>query len=148
MICFRFAFVAVLAGLASACSAPVQPLGLAFDTRLLDGWWSDNTDTSQACAKENPRIRYRFNFDGTRLQLEFDRKWNTEIGEADRFPARVIASTQRTLVIEYDNESRRDPMGRAVQWELAVVAPGVYRWRATEWPPGAVNVVVGIRCQG
>lgn len=131
----------------SACaSAPLQPPSLAFSTRLLDGWWSDNSSTSPSCSQEQPRVRYVFSADGTRVTLEFDRKWDTEIGEADRFGARIVSATDRSLVIQYDKESRFDPSGRPVQWELVVVGPSVYRWRAAGWPTGTVNVVVGIKC--
>jgi hypothetical protein len=135
-------FAAALA----ACSTPAPVAGLSFNAQQLSGWWSDSASTSQACTKENPRIRYQFDPDGKRVTLLFDRKWDTEIGESDKFGAIVLSSTERTLVIQYDNESRKDDAGKLIQWELVIVAPGVYRWRATAWPPGAVNVVVGVRC--
>ena len=129
-------------------STSSQPRNLSFDTQLLTGWWSDNASTAQACTKENPRIRFVFGEDGEHLVLQFDRKWDTEIGESDKFGAKIVSATDRTLVIQYDGESRLDPAGKPNQWELAVVAPGVYRWRATEWRAGTVNAVVGVKCSG
>jgi hypothetical protein len=84
--------------------------------------------------------------DGKRLEMRFDRKWKTELGETDHFGATIVSATTRTLVIRYDGETRLKRSGKPVEWELAVVAPGVYRWRETEWRPGEVNTVVGIRC--
>jgi hypothetical protein len=36
--------------------------------------------------------------------------------------------------------------GALIQWQLAMVAPGAYRWRDLSWSDRDVNVVVGIRC--
>lgn len=49
--------------------------------------------------------------------------------------------------MRYDNETRLNANGKLVEWQLIIVAPGVYlRWRETDWPEGKVNGVVGIRC--
>jgi hypothetical protein len=58
----------------------------------------------------------------------------------------VVAETERSLTLRYDNETRQDAHGKLVEWQLIIVAPGVYRWRQTDWPEGKVNGVVGIRC--
>jgi hypothetical protein len=84
--------------------------------------------------------------DGKRLEMQFDRKWKTELGETDHFGASIVAASSRTLVIRYDGETRLKRSGKPVEWELAIVAAGIYRWRETEWTPGEVNTVVGIRC--
>jgi hypothetical protein len=87
-----------------------------------------------------------FSSDGKRLQLVFDRPWQTELGLLTQFNATIVSSTERTLVIRYDNETRKRRNGQPVEWELSIAAPGVYRWRETEWKPNEVNTVVGIRC--
>ena len=58
----------------------------------------------------------------------------------------VLAETDRSLTLRYDNETRRTSDGKLVEWQLIFVAPGVFRWRETDWPEGKVNGVVGIRC--
>ncbi len=50
-------------------------------------------------------------------------------------------------IVSPDNEQRVTMAGKPVEWELSVVAPGIYRWRATDWQRHEVNSVVGIRCQ-
>jgi hypothetical protein len=87
-----------------------------------------------------------FSADGKRLDIVFDRQWKTELGTTDHIGAAILSSTARTLVIRYDNETRKKQDGRPVEWELSMAAPGVYRWRETEWEPDKVNTVVGIRC--
>ncbi len=84
--------------------------------------------------------------DGKRLDMRFDRLWETELGKTDRMGAKIISATSRSLVIQYDNETRLKVTGKPEEWELIIVAPGVYRWRETDWKEGKVNIVVGIRC--
>lgn len=124
----------------------VQPKGLAFDVTQLAGWWAESYSPTPACDPSNVRTRQIFSEDGKRLKFVFDRPWKTELGLSTEFQATIISSTQHTLTIRYDNESRKKRTGQPVEWELSMAAPGVYRWRETEWKPDEVNTVVGIQC--
>ena len=130
----------------TAALAASDPSPLPFDSQQLSGWWGESYNTDLACAPQNLKTTMRVDTTFKRLELRFDRKWKTELGESEGFGATILSATTHTLVIRYDNESRKKPDGRPVEWELAIVAPGVYRWRETSWPAGEVNTVVGIRC--
>ena len=135
--------------LAIACllsQAAVGQPALQFDAKQLSGWWAESYNTDVTCGPQNLRVRHEFSADGRRLLLRFDRKWKTELGETEKFEATVVSSTERTLTIRYDAETRKKRNGQPVEWELSIVAPGVYRWRETEWRAGEVNTVVGLRC--
>lgn len=120
--------------------------GEEFDRKSLSGWWAESYNTDITCGPQNLRVRHEFSPDGKRLLFRFDRKWKTELGETEQFEASVISQTRRSIVIRYDGESRKKRNGQQVEWELSIVAPGVYRWRETEWPAGDVNTVVGVKC--
>jgi hypothetical protein len=64
----------------------------------------------------------------------------------DKLHATIVRSTERTFTLLYDGEPRMRSDGAPIQWQLSMVASGVYRWRDTSWPDKDVNVVVGIRC--
>lgn len=136
-----------LGGFAHAASTvSVQPESLAFSVSHLSGWWGESFSSQPACDPANLRTRQVFSADGKRLQFVFDRPWRTELGLLTQVGASIISSTERTIVIRYDNESRRKHDGQPVEWELSIAAPGVYRWRETQWKPDEVNTVVGVRC--
>ena len=126
--------------------AATDPKPMSFDRAQLSGWWGESFNTDLACDPENLKTTMEISSDGKRLEMRFDRRWKTELGEKDHFGATIISATSRTLTIQYDKETRKKTSGKPVEWELAIVAPGVYRWRETEWKPGEVNTVVGIRC--
>lgn len=84
--------------------------------------------------------------DRQKLVIFNDRTWVSKLGETNRFSATVLAETDRSLTLRYDAENRRTADGKLVEWQLIFVAPGVFRWRETDWPEGKVNGVVGIRC--
>jgi hypothetical protein len=129
-----------------AVPAPVQPAGLKFAVAQLSGSWAESINTGPVCT--NNEVRYRFEFapDGRRVLVRLNRIHPTEIGDKDEIAATIIESTETTLTIAYGSETRRKEDGSLVQWQLAVVAPGTYRWRETSWPQQAVNVVVGVKC--
>jgi len=129
-----------------AAPAPAQPDGLKFTAAQLAGSWAESTNTRQVCT--NNEVRYRFEFapDGQRLTVKLNRIHPTEIGEKDEITATIIEATETTLTLTYEGETRRREDGSLVQWQLLVVAPGVYRWRETSWQPQSVNVIVGVKC--
>lgn len=136
----------LLITVSTASLAATNPSPFSFDRSQLSGWWGESYNTDLACGPENLKSTMEISSDGKRLKMRFDRRWKTELGETDHVGAAIISATARTLVIQYDNETRRKLSGKPVEWELAIVAPGVYRWRETEWKQGEVNTVVGIRC--
>lgn len=117
-----------------------------FDVSLLSGIWSESYSTSEVCSPTNRLMRMQFSNDRREFAILYDKKNMTSLGEMDRINASVISSTTSSVVIRYENESRLKISGKPMEWELSVVAPGVYRWRETDWPQDKVNVVVGIRC--
>lgn len=128
--------------------AALEPASLPFDPAQLAGGWSENASNEIACTPDNVRIRFAFDLDRRRLEFRLDRLQKLGDREAaDRYSAQILSATPNTLIIRYDNEQRTTMAGRPLEWELSVVAPGVYRWRATDWPRHEVNAVVGIRCQ-
>jgi hypothetical protein len=121
-------------------------LAQEFDRSLLSGEWVESDDTDFACTKDKPHQRFELSEDGKTLVFKIDRKLLIATGKAvDQYSATVILATPRALVIEYNN-TEGAPKGFPKAWELAFIAPGVFRWRATEWPVGHVNRVVGVRC--
>lgn len=141
---------AVLAAGLSTTAAPSlarsDPAPFPFDAAQLSGWWAESYNTNLACGPDNLRTTLQVDPVARRLEMKFDRQWQTALGPADHVGAKIVYASRRTLIIQYDHEKRLKKTGQPVEWELAVVAPGVYRWRDTEWQPGDVNTVVGIRC--
>jgi hypothetical protein len=125
-------------GMASVDQAPFP-----FDISQLSGTWVDNYSPEEACISTNARFRYEFSSDRKRVTLSFNHKPDTPLPVGERIGANILSATAHTLVIKYDEETRMDSTSKPVEWELSVVAPGVYRWRATD---RKVNTVVGIRC--
>jgi hypothetical protein len=143
---FSASFCLLIVSQLAVAQTASQPRTLAFDIAQLSGWWAESYSSVPACDPSNVRTRQVFSEDGKHLKFLFDRPWQTELGPATEFEATIISSTDRTLVIRYDNESRKKRTGQPVEWELSIAAPGVYRWRETEWKREEVNTVVGIRC--
>lgn len=126
--------------------AAINPSPFPFDRGQLSGWWGESYNTDLACGPQNLKTTMEVTPDGKRLNMRFDRKWKTELGETEQAGATIISATSHTLTIRYDGETRLKRSGQPVEWELVIVAPGVYRWRETDWALGEVNSVVGIRC--
>jgi hypothetical protein len=142
----------LLATLALACSSSFSAIDstskpFTFNQAQLEGSWADSVSTEAACSAQNTRFSYTFSADLSRVTVKFDRAIDSGIkGKISEVDAEIISSTARTLVIRYQGESRLSAIGKPIEWELAIVAPGIYRWRATDWQQGEVNTVVGIRC--
>ena len=118
-----------------------------FERSALTGLWAESVNTKPACAEDNLHHHFELSEDGKTLVFKLDRKWRIASGEAvESYSATVVSSTNRKLVIRYNSDIGTLPVGYPTEWELAFVAPDVYRWRATEWPEGKVNPVVGVRC--
>ena len=127
-------------------SAAIAATPTPFDAAQLSGSWSDSVNTSSVCEEARHFTRMQLSDDHARPAIFNDRTWKSKLGETNRFAATVVAETERSLTLRYDNETRLNANGKLVEWQLIIVAPGVYRWRETDWPEGKVNGVVGIRC--
>lgn len=127
-------------------SAAVTVAPLAFDETQLSGSWAESVNANSACDGVRRFSRMQLSDNRQRLAIFNDRTWVSKLGETNRFAATVLAETERSLTLRYDNETRRTADGKLVEWQLIFVAPGVFRWRETDWPEGKVNGVVGIRC--
>ena len=138
----------ILMALASTATlAAIEPAPFPFDVNQLSGVWADSVDAEPACATKNGHFRYEFSSDRKRLAIQFDREIDSgAAGKVSHIDATVLAATARTITFRYDGEQRMSSLGKPIEWQLAMVAPGVYRWRATDWRAGQVNTVVGIRC--
>ncbi|MGK5052669.1 hypothetical protein [Janthinobacterium sp. RB2P8] len=128
--------------LSAAAAATPTP----FDAAQLSGSWSDSVNTSSVCEEARHFTRMQLSDDHQRLAIFSDRTWKSKLGETNRFAATVVAETEHSLILRYDNETRFNAAGKLVEWQMIIVAPGMYRWRETGWPEGKVNGVVGIRC--
>lgn len=140
-------WLALVALSGSGLAQPAPEQGMAFDRSLLGGIWAESVDTTDACAMSNLHNTFELSADGKTLVFKLDRKWKIASGDPlERYSATVVRSTRQSLVIRYNADIGTLPPGYPTEWELAFVAPGVYRWRATEWPEGKVNNVVGVKC--
>lgn len=139
-------FAIIFLAAAGTAFGATDPQPFPFDANQLSGWWGESYSTDRICGSENLKSRMELSSDGKRFHARFDRPWKTALGDLEGISADIVSATARTLVIRYDNETRKKSSGVPVEWELTIVASGVYRWRETEWKPGAVNPVVGIRC--
>lgn len=127
-------------------SAAVTAAPFPFDETQLSGSWAESVNANSACDGARRLSRMQLSDDHRRLAIFNDRTWVSKLGETNRFAATVLAETERSLTLRYDNETRRTGEGKLVEWQLIFVAPGVFRWRETDWVEGKVNGVVGIRC--
>jgi hypothetical protein len=142
----KLATLLLLPGAISCFAAQLAPL--PFDPAQLAGTWAESYNTDAACGPESVKSTLALSADGKRLEIHLNKKIKTDVGvdEVDHVGAAILSATQHTVVIRYDGETRKKKSGEPMEWELAIVAPGVYRWRETEWRSGAVNIVVGVRC--
>lgn len=127
-------------------SAAVTAATVPFDETQLSGSWAESVNANIACDGVRRLSRMQLSDDRQKLAIFNDRTWVSKLGETNRFAATVLAETERSLTLRYDNETRRTSEGKLVEWQLIFVAPGVFRWRETDWAEGKVNGVVGIRC--
>jgi hypothetical protein len=142
----RLVAVLVIACSASGYAATTDASTFPFDANQLSGSWAESYSRGQACAPENLKVRMQLSEDKKQLTIVFDRKRKTGLRKKDHSKAIIIAATAHSLTIQYEDEKRKKKSGQPENWELIVVAPGVYRWRETDWPADQVNIVVGIRC--
>ena len=121
-----FATLPLLALASTSAFAAIEPTPFPFDVNQLSGVWADSVDTEPACAMKNGHFRYEFSSDRKRLAIQFDREIDSgAAGKVSHIDATVLAATARTITFRYDGEQRMNSLGKPIEWQLAMVAPGV-----------------------
>lgn len=131
----------------TATSCTSRSDNFPFNAEQISGDWAESYNNKPACSPDNLHFKMELKPNDKKLNILLDRMWELGNGETtDRYSATITSATNRTLVIRYDNETRKRKDGSLVEWELSMVAPGIYRWRETGWNEDEVNTVVGIKC--
>lgn len=129
-----------------ANAVPSQVAVSAFDWSLLQGKWAESTRHQFGCRPENVHQWLVVSEDKKTLTFKNDRKWKIGTGqEVEEYSASIIRASANVLVIRYGPELREIP-DEMREWEMRFIGPGTYRWRATAWPDGEYNEVVGVKC--
>lgn len=135
--------ITVAAALAST-SASAQD---TFDWSLLEGTWAESAQHKYGCRQDNLHQHFEVSADRKTLVFRNDRKWRIGDGAAiDRYSASIVSEAPNMLVIRYGPELAGVP-DEYREWEMRFIGPGTYRWRATSWPMGTYNNVIGVKCQ-
>ena len=135
--------------LLAACS--MQPANHAVDPKdfelLLSGWWDEGSidDLGLFCGADRNLHRHEFSGDGQHVTWAFEEP--LEASGSSEYSYRIVAADTVSLTLELDGEDRTDASGKPYVWQLVIVDNGTFRWRATSFPPGKYNQVIGKRCR-
>ena len=122
-----------------------DPTG-SFDWSLLQGKWAESTEHQFGCRAENVNQWLTVSDDKKILTFNNDRKWKIGSGQVvEKYTASIIRSSTNVLVIRYGDDLPDIP-DEFREWEMRFIGPGTYRWRATTWPHGTYNDVIGVKC--
>ena len=149
---FLFTLVLILAfghAQAQAISTPRTVSPLEF-RQVLAGWWDEGTQDEMGgmCGENRNLHRHVIADDGKSVTWEFERPMKTIDGkEAQSYTYQILESSGVALTLLLNGETRTNPKGEALVWELVVVDSGLFRWRATDFPAGVFNSIVGQRCR-
>jgi hypothetical protein len=117
-----------------------------FDWSLLKGIWAESAENKFGCSSDNVHQTFDVSTDRKTLTFINDRKWRLDNGEElVRYSATIVSAAPNVLVIKYGNELKDMP-DEYREWEMRFIGPGTYRWRATSWPQGRYNAVIGVKC--
>lgn len=117
-----------------------------FDWSLLEGKWAESAQHKYGCRTENLHQVFEVTPDHKTLIFKNDRKWRMDNNEEiERYTATIVSETQNVLVIKYGPELKDIP-DEYREWEMRFIGPGTYRWRASSWPQGRYNDVIGVKC--
>ena len=118
----------------------------AFDWSLLEGTWAESAEHKYGCRQDNVHQQFEVSSDRRTLVLKNDRKWRMDNGqEIERYSATIVSQAPNVLVIKYGPELNDIP-DEYREWEMRFIGPSTYRWRATSWPVGRYNNVIGVKC--
>lgn len=119
----------------------------AFDWSLLKGTWAESSEHKYGCRPDNLHQHFEVSSDRKSLLIKNDRKWRMGDGqEVERYSATIVSHAPNMLVIRYGPEMTAIPE-EFREWEMRFIGPGTYRWRATSWPIGRYNDVIGVKCR-
>jgi hypothetical protein len=119
----------------------------AFEWSLLQGQWAESTRHQFGCRPDNLHHEFVVSSDRKRITFKLDRNWKIGTGrEVKEYSASVLQEQPNALIIRYGPELQDIP-DEMREWELRFIGPGTYRWRATAWPAGEYNEVVGVKCR-
>ncbi len=142
MICMRIRII-TFAGL---MSLPFMSYAQSFDWSLLSGKWAESVEAKFGCRPDNLHQNFVVSPDRKRLTFKLDRKWRVSTGAMlTEYNAAVVRAEPNSLIIKYGPELKGIP-DEMREWELRFIGPGAYRWRATAWPQGQYNDVIGVKC--
>lgn len=116
-----------------------------FDWSLLNGKWAESADHAYGCRPDNLHFKFDVSADKKRITFKLDRRWPIAGQEVSEYSANVVEANGRMLVIRYGQELTKIP-AEMREWEVLFIGPGTYRWRATAWPAGQYNTVIGVKC--
>ena len=117
-----------------------------FDWKLLEGKWAESAEHKFGCRPENLPQHLDVSADRKTLIFKNDRKWKISPGqEVKRYSAAILRTSPNMLIIKYGSDLPGVPE-EFREWEMRFIGPGTYRWRATSWPEGRYNDVVGVKC--
>jgi hypothetical protein len=130
----------------AASAFPSQDAKPSFDWSLLKGVWAESTRHQFGCRSGNLHQRLSASEDRKTITFKNDRKWRIGSGEeVEEYSASIVRSLPNVLVIRYNREISGIPEALR-EWEMRFIGPGTYRWRATSWPEGVFNDVIGVKC--
>lgn len=124
---------------------PVQAQTPDFDWSRMAGLWAESTDHNYGCRPDNLHFRVDVAADKKRITFKLDRLWPIAGQRVTEYSAQVVAVSSHRLVIQYGPELKDIP-DEFREWEMVFIGPGTYRWRATKWPAGVYNEVIGVKC--
>lgn len=118
-----------------------------FDLNLINGVWAESVNSELACVPENLHFRMKIDRENRKLIFNLDRKWKISTGEyTNQYSATILETSKDSLVVRYDNETRKTLDGEPIKWEMYFFSPDVYQWRETSWESEKFNQVVGNKC--
>ena len=134
-------FITLVLGL-DGRTPPVQPyvVPAADDIyTVVSGTW--DWDRRGKC-EDNPHV-ITFSADRDTMLLTFDKPLGDDTSRVTRYVLQeVTRSSVRGQIV---GETRLTDAGDPIIWDLVLTSSNSYRWRGTEWPPGAYTGSV-VRC--
>jgi hypothetical protein len=115
---------------------------------VLSGSWDQGNDFQALCGPDRVLHTATFSEDGQMLTFKFERPRKIFNGkEVTSLDYRVLGATNVSLILAMKEESRKDENGQPFVWELVIVGPELFRWRATSFAVATYNDVWGRRCK-
>ena len=124
-----------------ACAPATQQVSRASTIfERVEGQWGWIAD-GLGC-RDNP---HTIAFTADRRQMIFSYPRDTARGRETRYEIRAYDDSTIRGFIASPPETRRTLNGDLVVWDLVLVAPDVYHWHRTDWPPGGYTRAI-VRC--